>query len=923
MIKKIRNLLPVALAWLSLTGFCNEIHHATCEQLKNPIGITDPHPRFSWQVESSRKGYMQQAYQIVVSQSMNGLKNGKKAIWDSGRVESGESVLIPYDGPALSPATTYYWTVKTWSTTGETSKWSKPQSFTTGLPEETDWHDAKWIALEQDRRTVVPGVHGAGAAQHLLGKEKAGDYAQPQFRKIYTAVEKIRHATAFVCGLGHFDFFLNGKKVGNHFLDAGWTLYNREALYVGFDVTDCLKKGENVIGIMLGNGFYNVPYDLGRYFKLLTSFGAPKLRFLLRVEYASGQTEYVVSDPTWKVTASPFTFSSIYGGEDYDAQREAKGWKEAGYDDSSWQKVQLVSYDAALKPQLCEPVTIRKEIPTLHRFKNAKGDWVYDLGQNFSGIIRVKLHTKSRHQVIFRPAELLNPDSTVNQSASGSPYYFTYTTSGEPGTIVWQPQFTYYGFRYVQVEGAVPAGEDTDDGRPEIEDITGLHLCNAAPEAGSFQCSDTLFNQIHDLIDWAIRSNMVSVLTDCPHREKLGWLEQAHLMQPSVQYRYDVSSLYSKVFNDMATSQRNDGCIPSITPEYVRFEGGFEDSPEWGSSFIISAWQHYITYGDKGPIIRYYDEMKRYADYLFSRANNGIVDYGLGDWFDIGPGSPGRAQLTSTALTATAYLFMDLRMMKQIAHLTGHSNDEARFALQAATIKDAFHRRFIDPQTGLIEKGSQTASALPIFAGLLDESGEKAALEQLVADIRSHNNALTAGDIGYRYVLATLANHGRSDVIFDMNSRTDVPGYGWQLAHGATALTESWQAYGFVSNNHFMLGHLMEWLYAWLGGIRQTPVSTGYRELLIDPHPVGNVHQAETSYETPYGRVSCHWEKKGETMHMKLAIPENSTALVHVSTNDSNKIRIDNSPLPTNIPLINEEGKTYIRLGSGEYLLDF
>ena len=329
-----------------------------------PIGITDPHPRFSWQVKSSREGYMQQAYQIVVSQSLSGLRNGKKAIWDSGRIESDQSVLIPYDGPSLSPATTYYWTVRTWSTAGEASKWCKPQSFTTGLSEETDWHGAEWIAMEQDRRTQVPGIHIAGAARHILGNIRLGDYAQPQFRKNYTAVEKIRRATAFVCGLGHFDFFLNGKKVGNHFLDAGWTLYNREALYVGFDVTECLRKGENVIGVMLGNGFYNVPYDLERYFKLLTSFGAPKMRFLLQVEYASGRKEYVVSDPSWKVAESPFTFSSIYGGEDYDAQRQLPGWLEPGYDDSAWQKAQQTKCDILLRAQLCEPVTVRREIPT-------------------------------------------------------------------------------------------------------------------------------------------------------------------------------------------------------------------------------------------------------------------------------------------------------------------------------------------------------------------------------------------------------------------------------------------------------------------------------------------------------------------------------------------------------------------------------
>jgi len=915
--------LFLALFLFTLGGLSATISKTTCEHLICPIGITDPHPRFSWQIESKQRNCLQQSWQIVVALSESGLRGGNDLVWDSGRVISDESVLVPYAGPTLSPATTYFWKVRVWDSHGKVSRWSPTQRFTMGLPDESDWHSAQWIALEQDRHRVVPGVHGLWGAEKLLGEQKVGDYLQPQFRKSFTTGKKVRRATAFVCGLGHFDFFLNGQKVGDHFLDAGWTLYNREALYVGFDVTANLRRGENVIGVMLGNGFYNVPYDRDRYFKLLTSFGAPKMRFLLRVEYADGEDEYLVSDSSWKVSASPLTFSSIYGGEDYDEALCIEGWKSIGFDDASWNSALAVNNQITLHPQLCEPVTKRCEIAPVRCFLNQKGQWVYDLGQNFSGIIRVKMHTQGRQKVIFRPAELLNPDSTVNQSASGAPYYFAYTSSEQPGTVTWQPQFTYYGFRYVQLEGAVPAGEGLDETLPQVEELTGLHLCNAAAQAGSFHCDDSLFNQIHTLIDWAVRSNMVSVLTDCPHREKLGWLEQTHLMQPSVQFRYDVSALYSKIFRDMAVSQRPDGCVPSITPEYVRFESGFEDSPEWGSSAIISVWNHYLTYGDKAPMRQYYEMMKGYADYLYSRAVDGIVDYGLGDWFDIGPASPGYAQLTSKALTATAYLFLDLRLLKQMSHLLGQSKDEARLALQAATVRNAFLQRFVDPQTHLIEKGSQTACALPIVAGLLDEDDEKRALQQLVADIQSRGNALSAGDIGYRYVLDALYRYGRSDVIYDMNSRTDVPGYGWQLAHGATALTESWQAYGFISNNHFMLGHLMEWLYAGLGGIRQTAESVGYRELLITPQPVGPIRQAQTEYETPYGRVRCHWKKSDGFMHLTLSIPANSKALVCLPTSHRDAIRLDGKPLPADVTLQGAAGNYRLPLGSGEYEIEY
>ncbi|MCR4921467.1 MAG: family 78 glycoside hydrolase catalytic domain [Bacteroidaceae bacterium] len=913
-----RLIASMLLLWLACHAGAFEIRETSCEQMPEPIGVDCRQLRFSWKVTSKERNYRQQAYQIEVSESANG-----RVVWDSGRMESEESVLVPYGGEALKPASTYIFRVRAWNTEGKVSKWSAPRRFITGLPDKADWQGARWIAMEEDRERVVPGYHGLGSASNALGDRAVGDYKLPQFRRAFTTKGKPVRATAFVCGLGHFDFFLNGQRIGNHLLDPGWTLYSKEALYVGFDVTSYMAKGENVAAIMLGNGFYNVPYDRERYFKLLTTFGAPKVMVMLRLEYRDGTVENIVSDDTWRVAESPITFSSIYGGEDYDARRERalEGWKDKGYvEDSRWQKARTVECDIALKPQLCHPLTVRETLKGTRIFRAANGHWVYDLGQNFSGIPRFTVRSRGSQRIILRPAELLNPDSTVNQSASGAPYYLSYTTPDGETVTTWQPQFTYYGFRYVQVEGAAPLGKGNGN-EPEIEQLEGLHLCNAAPEVGSFRCDNELFNRIHRLIDWAIRSNMVSVLTDCPHREKLGWLEQTHLMQPSVQFRYDVASLYHKIFDDMATSQRADGCIPSITPEYVRFADGFEDSPEWGSTYIISAWTYYLTYGDPSLIVRHYEGMKRYAAYLYSRADNGIVDYGLGDWFDIGPASPGRSQLTSTALTATTYLYINLRMMKQMAHLVDQPRDEARFALQAATVKAAFNSRFINPETHLIEQGSQTACALPLFADILNEEEKAAAMQQLVADIRKRGNALSAGDIGYRYVLKELADGGHSDVIFDMNSRSDVPGYGWQLAHGATALTESWQAYGFISNNHFMLGHLMEWLYAYLGGIRQTDTSVGYKELLFDPQMVGDVNEAETSYETPYGRVACQWKRDKHRLQMQVTIPENSTAQVVMPTAERNRIHIDGEPLSDDHPISDRTNGHILQLGSGTYTI--
>ncbi|MDR2847828.1 MAG: glycoside hydrolase family 78 protein [Bacteroidales bacterium] len=894
------------------------LYDLTCEQEENPVGIDTQHPCFSWKTYSEKRGFIQSAYHVLVSDAPELLEREKGNIWDSGKTPSSQSVLVPFAGQSLKASAVYYWKVRTWDKTGSSSAWSAVQTFSTGLLSEKDWGKAAWIALEADRKDeyIVPGLADVGRG---LNGRKTGFYKLPQFRKTFALKKPVKRAVASVAGLGHFDFFLNGEKVGNHFLDAGWTKYDTHALYVTFDVTRLLQQGENALGVMLGNGFYNTPFE--RYLKLLISHGAPKLKLHLRIEYADGTVETIVSDTSWKAAESPVVFSSIYGGEDYDATRWQEGWTKAGFNDASWSKALPTAYAGTLNAQRATPLTVHSSIPTVKLYKNKKG-WLYDLGQNFSGIIQLSVKSTGSQWIRLRPAELLNVDSTVNQSASGDPFIFSYKTKGNDRTEQWQPQFTYYGFRYVQVEGAVPAGQDNPDHLPEISSLTGLHTCNSAAEAGSFACSKPMFNQIHTLIDWAIRSNMASVFTDCPHREKLGWLEEAHLMQYSLQYRYHLARQYAKIMKDMQASQLANGCVPSIAPEYVRFSGGFEDTPEWGSAFIICPWYIYQWYGDRRLLEEYYPAMQRYLDYLGARADNHIVAYGLGDWFDIGPNTPGYAQLTSNGVTATAIYYYNTTIIQRAASLLGKSADANRYGELAGKIKKAFNNSFYDTATGKIEKNSQTANAIALYVGLVDDDKRAAVLQNLIDDIRSRNNALTAGDVGYRYVLQALEDGGRSDVIFDMNSKYDVPVYGWQLAHGATALTESWQAYGFVSNNHFMLGHLMEWLYSGLGGIRQQDNSVAFREILIDPQLVGDVHSAQTKYESPYGTVRCEWEKTENSYRIQVSVPANTTAKISLPTTSTQQVTTYGLPLSASddVQLVGTgNDKLWVNVGSGTY----
>lgn len=891
------------------------VYEPTCEQEENPIGIDNSTPCFSWKIHSKTRGFIQKAYQIRVADSKEKLVVRKGYLWDSGKVDSPESVLIPFQGKDLKSGTTYYWSVRCWDNSGKVSEWSIPQSFTMGLLNASDWQGAEWISLEADEAQLrrVPAL--------LPGRDQLPEkqFKNPQFRKEFVSGKAIKKAIASVSGLGHFEFFLNGSKVGTNFLDPGWTKYDKSVLYVTFDVTSLLNNGANVIGVMLGGGFYQIPPT--RYLKIYNGFGAPKLKMHLQLEYTDGTRECIVSDRSWKTTESPIVFSSIYGGEDYNAALEQEGWMHSGFDDCAWKTPFVAQNEVAMYAQRSTPLHVRDQMPVVRSWKTSTGKWVYDFGQNFSGIVRIKVKGERKKTIKFHPSELLNSDSTVNQYSSGGPFWFAYSLKGSE-VEEWQPQFTYYGFRYVELEGAVPVGADNPGNLPEILEIKGLHTTNSAPEAGSFTCSKPLFNKTHELIDWAMRSNMASILTDCPHREKLGWLEEAYLMQYSLQYRYNLSRLYEKILADMAQAQTENGVIPTIAPEYVRFDSGFEDTPEWGSAFILCPWNLYQWYGDTRFIVKYYPQMKRYLEYLTSRANDHIVAYGLGDWYDLGPNPPGYSQLTSNGVTATATYYYNTIVLQQMAALLGNTEDEKLYGELAAKIKESFNRHFFHKDKQCYDRNSQTANAIAIAINLVEPAYKMGVLNNLIFDIRQRGNALTAGDVGYGYLLKALGKNGCQEIIYDMNSQYDVPGYGYQLAEGATSLTESWKASRSSSNNHFMLGHLMEWLYSGLGGIRQQEGSVAYKKILIDPQVVGDLREARTCYESPYGTIRCEWRKEHGAFFIKVEIPENSEALVLLPVYSVEGVTENGVSLAAckDITVIGQEGnKLKVKIGSGNY----
>lgn len=830
-------------------GGCNtspnlRVDELYCNNRINPVGV-EGIPEFRWTVVSDRNGAEVKDHEIRMGDKKTpGIEYVK-----SLRLEEGKK---------------YEWQVRVRDEKGKFSPWSKLAWFVTGIPD-AGWAGAKWIGYERlsDSLKLVPGVHGSGNG---LGNLAVKRPVVPSFRKTIKISKPVSEAWLFVSGLGQYTLELDGRDMTAGFMRPGWTNYAKTCLYNGYDMTDRLKIGPHEILITVGNGFFNVNRE--RYRKMVATWGMPMMRAILVVRYSDGSTEKINSDTSWEAAPSATTFASIYGGEDYDERLRKPLFTPA---------LEVKGPGGAMRWEADYPLQSMETFKPAKITELADSSWVYDFGQNASGIPEIKVSAAAGQTVRLTPGELIDDTGQVTQQASGGPHYYDYTSDGISRNS-WLPRFTYYGFRYISLGGGVPAGKPNPRHLPVVEDVLFHHTRNSSPAVGTFRCSSDLFNRIFSLIDWSVRSNMASVTTDCPHREKLGWLEVTHLMGNSIRYNYDIHNMYVKIIDDMIESQLENGLVPDIAPEYVTFAGGFRDSPEWGSSAVILPWYIYSWYADRKPMERAWPMMKKYVDYLGSMAKGGIVSHGLGDWCDLGPNPPGESQLTPKALTATAIYYYDLSVLSQMGLLLGYSEDAKMLADRALAVKQAFNAKFFNPQTHIIASGSQTSHAMPLVVGLVPDQEKKEVFKNLILAVERDGYALTPGDIGFHYLIQALQDAGAGDVIYKMNSREDVPGYGFQLKRGATSLTESWPALRYVSNNHMMLGHLMEWLYSGIGGIRQADGSAGFQKIIIDPRPVGDLTWAEVTHRCILGEIYCHWEKSAGGYTLDVRIPVGATA---------------------------------------------
>jgi alpha-L-rhamnosidase len=887
--------LPAAEAALSPA-------HLRCEYSVDPLGIDVPNPRLFWTVESKERGEQQSAYQILAASTADQLTRDNGDLWDSGKITSSETTHIGYGGRPLRSSQQVFWKIRVWDRTGIVSAWSPTGTWTMGVVGTNDWQ-AKWICAPAATETLL-------------------------LRKEFIVKPGLKRAVVHVCGLGQYELQFNGAKAGDDLLSPGWTDYNDTTLYDTKDVTALLHEGSNAVSLTLGNGMYNV-VRRNRFVKFTGSFGALRAISQLRLEYADGSTETVGTDETWRTAAGPTIFSNIYGGEDYDGRLEPRGWDRTGFDDSTWRPaVVLVRPPGKLRGHSVSSdplraIEIHKPIAT-QPLNN--GDVVYDLGQNAGHMPRLTVTGPAGSTIRLIPSEIVSDDGTVNQSTMGAgrrgSSWWEYT-KGTDGEETWMPKFCYIGCRYLQVRVIAPVGQafqsagsgdfpvassntagntalesavNRQAGKPalppRIVSVEGVVVHSSAAPVGDFSCSNDLLNRTRTLVRWAQRANMVSVLTDCPHREKLGWLEQYHLNGPAIRYEFDMARMFTKGMNDMADAQLKNGLVPNIAPEYTVFDGTFRAATEWGSAFVIVPWQQYQFDADLDLLRQHYDAMKHYFGYLESIAVDDIVSEGLGDWYDLVPGQrPGVARLTLPPVTATAFYYHDATLIAKVAELLGKSADAKDYAARADRIRGSFNRHFFHADKNTYASGSQCANAMALVFGIVDAQYRDAVLASLVQDVGSRGYAMTAGDVGFRFLLQALAQSGRSETIYKMINQDDKPGYGYQLKKGATSLTEAWDANNSSSHNHFMLGHITEWFYKDLAGIEADPSGAGFKKILIHPAPVGDLTWVKASYDSIHGRIASEWNRDGGKLILKVTIPANTTATVFVPAKSADEVK--------------------------------
>jgi alpha-L-rhamnosidase len=794
-----------------------------CEYLKDPLGIDVRQPRLGWVLAHTERAQTQSAYQVLVAARLALLDQNKPDQWDSGKVASEESTQVVYGGKPLESSHTYYWKVRYWDKSGNASPYSQAAQFEMGLLAAEEWK-GQWI----------------GGANQL--------------RSEFELAEAVARARAYICGVGYYELRLNGAKVGANVLDPGWTTFDKRVLYAAYDVTAFLRKGANAVGVMLGEGWY----------------GSRALLLQINLELVSGKRQTIVSSPSWKAKNGPITSDNVWHGETYDARLETPGWDSPAFTGSGWEAAQVVkSPGGTLSAQMMPPIRAVDTIVPVAMTNPQPGVYVYDMGQNFSGWAQLRVSGPAGTAVTLRFSELLYENGTINrENIREAKARDIYILRGE-GLEVYEPRFTYHGFRYVEVTGF--------PGTPHLDSLRGRVVHSAVEPSGSFAASKLLLNQIHKIIRWSEQTNLHSVPTDCDQRnERMGWLGDAQTSAEAMMLNFDMAAFYTNFVRDMRDVQGLDGSITDTVPHKY---GSRPADPAWGTAYPLLCWYMYEQYGDRRILEEYYDGLKKYVEFLRSRAPDNVLRYSYyGDWVAL--------EKTPGELVSDAYYYYDVQILSKVAGILGNSADAATYAQLAVQIKDAFNREFFNAKTGNYAAGTQTANAMPLFLDLVPKDAQGQVVGNLADNIvYGHDTHLTTGFIGAKYLFPVLTRLGRSDLAYELATQTTYPSWGYMIANGATTLWELWQnktGPAMNSHDHHMLGSVDAWFYQALGGINMEPDGAGYRRLRIEPQIGRDLQWASATVETVRGKVSCSWTQSPGVVTVDVEVPVGAVAKVVV-----------------------------------------
>jgi alpha-L-rhamnosidase len=864
-----------------------------CEYRQNPLGIAIPRPRLSWRLESDQPGARQTAYQIQVS--LDG-----DVLWDTGPVESDQSLWVEYGGPALTSRQRLTWQVRVWDGEGNPTEWSEPAWWEMGLLESSDWAPL-WIGAPfvGGPRTTIP---------------------VPFLRKNFTVGGNVIRARLYITSLGVYEAYINGHRIGDAELTPGWTDYHKRVYYQTYDVTDLLQAGDNVIGAILGDGWYCgfVAWS-GRQL-----YGdRPRLLAQLEItiendgDNARRSKMLIVSDRTWQTAFGPILESDLLMGESYDARLELGQWCAphsltpnpspkgrgalpsphggwAGGEGGLWLPVEIfpAPKGMVLTAQNSPSIKRQEEVTPISVRQYDPKSWIFDLGQNMVGRVRLKVTGPAGTTIRLRYAEMLNPDGSVYltnlRTARATDYY---TLKGDPAGETWEPRFTFHGFRYVEVVGF--------PGAPNIDTITGIVLHSENPVTGSFECSDPLLNQLQHNILWGWKGNSLDVPTDCPQRdERVGWTGDAQVFCRTAAFNTDAAGFFAKWMQDVEDAQRADGGIPCVAPEpgvtHPR-DGG----PAWSDAAVIVPWSLYLAYGDRRILEERYAMMERYLAYLQSASPNLIRSDpafdpwgGHGDWLAL-DGAVNREGSTPKDLIGTAFFAYSARLLSQIAAQLGKTADAQKYTDLFEVVRAAFLRRFVT-QEGYIAGATQTSYVLGLMSDLLPADKRRVALDWIVSDIRCRGDHLSTGFVGTSYLPFVLTDGGCNDVAYDLLFQKSWPSFLYAVTQGATTIWERWDGWthdrGFQdpamnSYNHYAYGAIGDWLYRVVAGINLDWQQPAYKHIIFRPLPPtdGRLTHAKASIQSPYGFVGSEWhiEENGQFI-LEVVVPPNTTATIYL-----------------------------------------